>query len=422
MDEPDIDRLIADGLLAYFRPGGRAVATQPPGVTFAESRRLLQLHWAFGPDTRALLEHLLRRHGEVVASSTSGVHETTGSIRGPGLWRETQLLRQVTADPSVVRYRDVRRTHDVGPNRVLQAVISNAVQVLGPYAGRTDLADTPYGRSIGQASRLAVRVRRVMELRGAAPRQAHEQSREPSTQDLRQASGSSKRLYILAARAHRIYRDIASNRLESLQESLSRTLVAPLFAWQRFELFTVLHLGLALHRVLGEQPHLRDLTGAMRGPAVTVGPFAVYWGVRPPGARRPSALPLRRQRIDSMLLRFGLSPRSGRSDITIASTRQSEVLAVVECKYSSHETDDSTRQFREAASQIADYVEDYGGDTHQRLATSAIVMRRLPREVSERDGIAGPGDLVALSAGDLLQESESLREWLRRLRGVELPT
>ena len=307
----------------------------------------------------------------------------------------------------------------MGPNRVLQAVISNALRALEPYAGRPDLADTPYGLSIGHTAGLAVRARRVMELREIIAPVSADQSREPSSQDLRQASRSSRRLYVLAARAYRIYRDITLNRLDSLGEMLSSTLVAPLYPWQRFELYTVLHLGLALHRLLGEQPHLHDLTSAMRGPAVTVGPFAVYWGVRPPGALPPHTLPPRRQRIESMLMRFGLSPRSGRSDITIARTGQSEVLAIVECKYSSQETGDSTRQFREAAGQVVDYVEDYEGDTDQRLAKSAIVMRRLPNEVSDRHGVAGPQDLVALSAHDLLGESSSLREWLRRLNSPE---
>ena len=116
-----------------------------------------------------------------------------------------------------------------------------------------------------------------------------------------------------------------------------------------------------------------------------------------------------------MLERFGLSPRTGRSDITIVGPRQSEVLAIVECKYSTGESGESSRQFREAASQVVDYVEDYEGDVNERLAKSAIVMRRLPTEVEERGGIAGPDDLIALSAEDLLQESRSLQEWLRRL-------
>ena len=79
------------------------------------------------------------------------------------------------------------------------------------------------------------------------------------------------------------------------------------------------------------------------------------------------------------------------------------------------EAGDSSRQFREAANQVVDYVEDYRGDVDQRLAKSAIVMRRLPTVVAKRGGVAGPSDLIGLSATDLLQESASLREWLRRL-------
>ena len=375
----------------------------------------MRLHWAFSPDMQSLLEHLLRRHGEIVSSSTIGIRETAGSIRGPGLWPQTYVQRQVTANPTLVMYRDIRRTYDVGPNRVLQIVILNALRSLEPYAGRADLAGTPYGLAIRQTANLALRARRVMELRQIASPLAASPVREPSIQDLRQASQSTRRLYILAAKLYQIHRNIASNRVESLREVLSGTLVSPLFAWQRFELFTVLHLGLALHRLLGDRAHLHDLTGAMRGPAVTVGPLEIYWGVRPPGALPPSTLPLRRQRLESMLERFGLPPRTGRSDITIVGSGQSEVLAIVECKYSSGEAGDSTKQFREAANQVVDYVEDYEGDVGQRLAKSAIAMRRLPTEVSERGGVAGPDDLIALSAADLIQGSASLSEWLRRL-------
>ena len=40
---------------------------------------------------------------------------------------------------------------------------------------------------------------------------------------------------------------------------------------------------------------------------------------------------------------------------------------------------------------------------------------QLPTGVSERDGVAGPDDLIAVSAGDLLQEPASLRVWIRPL-------
>ena len=415
MEDLDIDHYITEGLLAYFRPGEGFSPTQSPAMLFTGSQRLLQLHWAFSPDMQSLLKHLLRRHGEVVSSSTTEVQETMGSIRGPGIWQQTYLQRQVTANPGIVMYRDIRRTYAVGPNRVLQIVIMHALRSLEPYAGRPDLAGTPYGISIRQTADLALRARRVMELRQIASPLAASPLREPSIQDVRQASQSSRRLYVLAARLYQLHRSIALHRLESLREMLSRTLVSPLFAWQRFELFTVLHLGLALHRLIGSRAHLHDLTGAMRGPAITVGPLSIFWGVRPPGALQPNTLPPRRQRLESMLERFGLPPRTGRSDITIVGPRQSEVLAIVECKYSAGESSESSRQFREAASQVVDYVEDYEGDVNERLAKSAIVMRRLPTVVAERSGVAGPGDLIALSAGDLLRESGALHEWLRRL-------
>lgn len=415
MEDLDIDRSITDGLLAYFRSGQGFTPIEAPAMAFAESQRLLRLHWAFSPDMQSLLNHLLRRHGEVVSSSTIGVQQTAGSIRGPGIWPSTYLQRQITANPSIVIYRDIRRTYDVGPNRVLQTVILNALRSLEHYAGRSDLAGTPYGLSIRQTASLAIRARRVMELRQITSPHSGSPLREPSTQDVRQASQSSRRLYILAARLYQLHRSIALHRLESLRDMLSSTLISPLFAWQRFELFTVLHLGLALHRLLGHRAHLHDLTGAMHGPAITVGPLSIYWGVRPPGALQPSLLPPRRQLVESMLERFGLSPRTGRSDITVVGPGQSEVLAIVECKYSAGETRDSSRQFREAANQVVDYVEDYQGDVDQRLAKSAIVMRRLPTVVATRGGVAGPSDLIALSATDLLRESASLREWLRRL-------
>ena len=120
-----------------------------------------------------------------------------------------------------------------------------------------------------------------MELRQIASPLAASSLREPSIQDVRQASQSSRRLYVLAARLYQLHQSIALHRLESLREMLSNTLVSPLFAWQRFELFTLLHLGLALHRLLGRRAHLHDLTGAMRGPAITVGPLSIFWGVRP---------------------------------------------------------------------------------------------------------------------------------------------
>ena len=46
----------------------------------------------------------------------------------------------------------------------------------------------------------------------------------------------------------------------------------------------MLHLGLALSRVTGVQAHLHDLTGTMKGPAISVDRWLVYWGVRPPTA------------------------------------------------------------------------------------------------------------------------------------------
>lgn len=420
MEDTDLDQAITDGLLAYFRPGEAFLSVQSPAMAFAESQRLLRLHWAFSSSMQTLLEHLLLRHGEVVSSSTIGTQETTGSIRGPGIWPHTIVKRQVTANPSLVLYRDIRRTFNVGPNRVLHFVILNAFRLLESYAGRADLEGSPYGANIRLTANLAIRARRVMELRQIATPLPASPPREPSIQDLRQASQSSRRLYILAAKLYQLYRNIAINRIEALREVLSGTLVAPLFPWQRFELFTVLHLGLALCRFLGIQAHLHDLTSAMRGPAITVGPFALYWGVRPAGAHPPNALPPRRQRLESMLEQFGLTLHTGRSDITIVGSGKSEVLAIVECKYSSSEAGDSTRQFREGASQVLDYVEDYEGNADQRLSRSAIVMRRLPTEVSNRGGVAGKNDLIALSAEDLLQESESLREWLQRLNASKV--
>ena len=415
MEELDVDRYITDGLLAYFRPGESFAPIQSPAMAFVESQRLLELHWAFSPDMQSLLKHLLRRHGEVVSSSTIGVQETTGSVRGPGNWPQTYLRRKTTANPGIVMYRDIRRTYDVGPNRVLQTVILNVLRSLEPYAARPEFSGTPYGLSIRQAANLAIRARRVMELRQIASPFAASMLRVPSTQDVQQASQSSRRLYILAAKMYRLHRDIALHRLDSLREMLSGTVVSALFAWQRFELFAVLHLGLALQGLLGSRAHLQDLTGAMRGPAVTVGPLSIYWGVRPSGTLQATKLSPRRQRVESMLERFGLSPRTGRSDITVVDSRHMQVLAIVECKYSAGVSGESSRQFREAANQVADYAEHYEGDADRRFAKSAIVMSRLPTAVALRGGVAGPGDLIALSARDLLQGSRSLREWLRRL-------
>lgn len=415
MPDQEIDRALTEALLAYFRPGGRFTPLQPPAMNFPESRRLLRLHWAFSPGMCSLFDHLLRRHGEIVSRSAIGIEQTMGSIRGSGLWPQTYVQRQVAANPALVIYRDVRRTYEVGPNRVLLFVIVQALRSLEPYADRTELAGTPYGVAIREAFNLAIRSRRVMEIRQIASPLAGGVAPEPSIQDLRQASMSRRRLYRLAADLYQIYRNISRGKVDSLREVLSKTLIAPLFAWQRFELFTVLRLGLAIHRSTGLPAHLNDLTGAMREPAITAGPFAIYWGVRPPGASLPGPLPAERQQVEDILRRFGLSPRTGRSDIAVVDSRQQNVVAIIECKYGADEAGDPGRQFREAVHQVVQYVQDYGGDVAERLTRSAIVMRRLPAEVSEHGGIAGPGDPIAMSASDLLHGSPSLREWVLRL-------
>ena len=397
MEDPFIDRAITDGLLAFFRQGQRFPAFQPPPMAFAESQRLLRLHWAFSHDMQRLLEYLLRRHGEVVSSSTIGIQETTGSIRGSCIWPRSHIRQHLTANPAVVVFRDIRRTYEVGPNKVLQFVILNALRLLEPYAGRVDLTDSPYGSAIRRTTNLALRARRVLELRQISSSLTGSPAIEPSIQDVRQASQSPKRLYALAAKLYGLYRKIVLNKAESILEIISGTLVSPLYAWQRFELFAVLHLGLALHRLLGVPAHLHDLTGAIKGPAITVGSYAIFWGVRPPDANPASEMSQRRQKLESLLQRFGLSMGSGRSDITITDAGQTEVLAIVECKYSLSGEINLTKQFREAANQILDYVEDYDGNADQRLSKSAIVMRRLPSEVSRREGVAGTEDMLALS-------------------------
>ena len=165
---------------------------------------------------RSLLEHLLRRHGEIISNSTVAVQETTGSIRGPGLWPQTQLRRQVTANPALVIYRDIQRTFEVGPNRVLKFVINNALVSLEPFAGRSDLVQTPYGMAIGNASSLAARARRVIQLRDMySPTSSHSNSAmEPSALDVKQASRSSRRVYTLAARLYLLYQDISQGEHE----------------------------------------------------------------------------------------------------------------------------------------------------------------------------------------------------------------
>lgn len=420
MKDPLIDCAITDGLLAFFRQGKSFPAIQPPPMAFAESLRLLRLHWAFSHDMQQLLEYLLRRHGEIVSSSTIGIQETTGSIRGSYIWPRSYIRQHLTANPALAIFRDIRRTYEVGPNKVLQFVVLSAFRLLEPYAARVDLINSPYGLAIRRTAELALRARRVLELRQITSSFTGSAAIEPSIQDVRQASQSPKRLYALAAKLYGLYRKIVLNKVESILEVISGTLISPLFAWQRFELFAVLHIGLALHRLLGVPAHLHDLTGATRGPAVTVGSYAIFWGVRPPDAKPASEISQRRQHLESMLQRFGLSTRSGRSDIVIADIGHSEVLAIVECKYSSREDVSSAQQFREAANQVLDYVEDYEGNANQRLSKSAIVMRRLPSEVSRRGGVAGTSDLIAMSATDLLHGSESLREWLNRLSVSEV--
>ena len=54
-------------------------------------------------------------------------------------------------------------------------------------------------------------------------------------------------------------------------------------------------------------------------------------------------------------------------------------------------------------------MEDYKGDLDQRLAKSAIVVSRLPSVIAEPSGVAGPSDLIALSAPDLMEDSASLQ-------------
>ena len=417
MSDSDIDQAITDGLLAYFRHGESFQHRELGALKFADSHRLLRLHWAFSTEMQLLFQHLISRHGEIISRSTVRLDETMGGIRGHAIWPYTHVRRQITGNSHLVIYRDLQKTYETGPNKVLMFVIVNALRLLEPYAGRTGLANTPYGQAIRHTFALAIRCRRVMELKQVASQFARNSMRRPSMWDVKQASSSKRRVYPLAAQLYQMYQDTALSEVKSLSNLLRSTVIAPLFAWQRFELFAVLHLGLALEASIGHEARLHDLTGAMEGPAVTVGPFAIYWGVRPPGARRPSALPRKRQHLELILSRFGLSPRTGRSDITITCSTRPTVLAVAECKYSSDKLGDSAQQFREAANQLLDYVEDYEGDSDQRLTKSAIVMRWLPSEVSSRGGVVGPSDPIALSANDLLFGSMSLQKWLQRLEG-----
>ena len=416
MSDTEIDEAIAEGLLAYFREGGTHSIQQPQSLRFQDMRRLLRLHWAFSPRMQSFLQYLLKRHGEIVSSSTQAVQQTMGSIRGPGMWPETYMQRHITANPALTIFRDNRRTYDLGANRVLKFVTSAAHSLLEPYASRSDLSQTPYGIEIRNAFGLATRAGRVLHLRQIDKLLIGKDS-EPSYQDVKQSAQSRRLLYVLAARLYRTHKDIESSTVNDPSEIIDTTLVAPLYAWQRFELFSVLYLGLALSRFTGSPANLHDLTGGRGIPAITVDHFAIHWGSRPLEVRLSSQLPERRKLFDQMLHRYGLDPREGRSDITITDARNRRVLAVVECKYSTNMDGSTSGQFRDALNQLLDYAEEYEGDAKERLMKSAIVMRTLPTRVASRGGMAGKGDPIALSADDLLRVSEpgSLVEWLERL-------
>ena len=130
-----IQESITEALLVYFRRGGR-LENPVTRVTeeFPTTPHLLALHWAFGAEIRHLLSRLIERQGEIESSSDLVREQASGRIRGSVMWPATLARRRATSDPAITLYRDVRRTYETGPNKVIRYVVERALNVLEPYA------------------------------------------------------------------------------------------------------------------------------------------------------------------------------------------------------------------------------------------------------------------------------------------------
>lgn len=415
MRDEQVLQSISEGLLAYFR-SGTSVSEVPLGnIAFAGTLRLLQLHWAIGRDMRELLEYFLQRHGEMISSPTTRLLETQSAIRGTGNWPSTIIRRQVTGNPHVTVYRNVRRSFDTGPNKVLLFVISNALRVLETISRRADLIGSPYGESIRRNTELAVRAQRAIELRQLRGAPSGRVPPRPSAKDVQMALHSPRRIYILAARQMQLLLEMANSGSRSFIDITVGELVAPLRSWQRFELFALLHIGLALGSELGLKPKLNDLSGAMAGPAIEVGPFDVYWGVNPRSSPYSMQLPAEREIVQRLLTAFGLVSYRGRPDITVVNRQDSEVISIVECKCASIDSASLTGQFRDAVRQLVEYSADFRGGFERRLGASAIAMRTLPRVIKAADAGDGAALPTALDATDLLERTTRMQHWAAKI-------
>lgn len=413
-----IDHAIVEALLAYFRPGQAADAHHLPETQFPITPRLLALHWAFSPIVGVVLARLLNRQGEIESASIFERAENAGRINGSVVWDRTVIRQARTSNPALTVYRDVRRTLDTGPNRILRYVVNTAIRTLQPYHSDSAVGESPYGQAIHENYRLALRAGRLLGLRQVGQDESHG---EPSPRDLLQARRSRKAVYRYAANAAATLGRIKQGAVGDRQKVLEQTLVAPLQRWLRFEMFTAISVTHLLARRIGQNPQVHNLSLGMRGPAFSAGPYLVYWRGRPNALYTGRELTENELVTKAILERFNLPSGGESADVLIVDSIAQTVVALVECKYSESNVGGAREsQFRDAVGQLVEYCQDFGAaDWEKRLVRSAVVMSQLPQAVMATRSQQGDEGPVPMCGSDLLTHAEIVDQWVERIIGYQ---
>lgn len=352
--EIEVNDYVSRFLLRYFR-SATDLRVARPAIDVAKDRELLRHHWAISKPIESLVTYASANPHELQAILEFRRTEDNAQIRGRLDARETMIRRMVTGHPTLTVSYEPIRTFNSGPNHVLIWVLEQAWRLNLRFKNMLPEIASYLEKVESIVSKLE-RVRRFKAIQQATKQAPLSQL--PGLSAFKEASRSRRQIYVHAASAYQMLREIEAGNPNAIADLLNETLIGPLHTWERFELAVSLGLAQALSKKTSQPILLGVLANGNKKPIIRIGNYAIFWQNRTDAYSSPKPEPSE-VKVNSILSEYGLSTSADRPDVIVCDETTGEVLAIFEAKYFSSEENDGRNAFRSAVEQIVRYARGY---------------------------------------------------------------
>ena len=346
----------------------------------------LRLRWALSGIVARLAEHVIENPREARSTIDFEITKANGEILGGVDVRSTLIEQDLSQDTSIFVFYEPNTSFLTKANHLIVWCLKEAEEIILSAIRRHNL-DKKYEWVHERAKILedALRNQIFREILLSPLGQSR-----PGLSAIRSAARTRVPMYLLALKAFMALEDIEALKSDMLCTVLEDTMLAPLEAWQRFELATAIAVSESLEMVSGASLNL-SVSIERSNPIIRVGDFDIFWQ-KNLNQRENSQMDPSEVLAKQLAEYIGSGLGSSRADISVIYRKSGKILAHIECKWFESEGS-AAGAINDATVQIVRYARDtipHSFDESKSFLSHCVIVVASKNQYPERIDGSGP--------------------------------